>query len=83
MFIVATHTISNPDKFWTAAKTLAVPAYLKLHTVLPSTDGSKASCLWEGDSLSTVEKFVETVTVGLARNEYMVVEGKNAMGLPK
>jgi hypothetical protein len=83
MYIVATHSISNPDKFWTAAKTLAVPSHLKLHTVFPSTDGAKASCLWEGESLPTVKQFVETITSGLASNEYMVVEAKNALGLPK
>jgi hypothetical protein len=83
MYIVATHTISNPDKFWSAAKTLSVPAHLKLRTVWPSTDGAKASCLWEGDSLPTVKEFVETITSGLATNEYMVVEAANAVGLPK
>ena len=82
MYVVATHSISNPDKFWTAAKTLAVPSHLKLHTVFPSPDGAKASCLWEGDSLPTVKQFVETITSGLASNEYMV-EAKNALGLPK
>jgi hypothetical protein len=83
MYIVATHTISQPEKFWSAAKTLAVPAHLKLHTVFPSTDGAKASCLWEGESLPTVKQFVETITSGLATNEYMPVEASNAMGLPK
>jgi hypothetical protein len=83
MYIVATHTISRPDKFWAAAKTLQVPPHLKLHTVFPSTDGAKASCLWEGDSLPTVKQFVETITSGLASNEYMPVEAANALGLPK
>jgi hypothetical protein len=83
MYIVATHTISNPEKFWTAAKTLNVPPPLKLHSVLPSTDGAKASCLWEGESLATVREFVEAITKGVATNEYMAVEAKNAVGLPK
>ena len=50
MYIVAIHTISNPEKFWDAAKTLNVPPGLKLHTVFPSTDGAKGVCLWEGES---------------------------------
>jgi hypothetical protein len=82
MYIVAIHTISNPDKFWSLAKSTAVPAHLKLHTVFPSTDGAKGTCLWEGESLPTVKQFVETLTSGLSKNEYMVVEPTNAMGLP-
>ena len=83
MYIVAIHTISNPEKFWTAAKTLTVPAHIKLHTVFPSTDGAKAMCLWQGESLGAMKQFVEPVTSGVASNEYMVVADANAIGLPR
>jgi hypothetical protein len=83
MYTIAIHTISSPEKFWTAAKTLAVPAPLKLHTVFPSTDGAKAVCLWEGQSLPDIKQFVEKVTSGLATNEYIPVEASSALGLPK
>jgi hypothetical protein len=82
MYIVAIHTISNPEKFWTAAKTLTVPASIKLHTVFPSTDGAKGNCLWEAQSLGALKEFLEPVTQGLASNEYMVVAAANAVGLP-
>jgi hypothetical protein len=83
MYTVAIHTISNPEKFWSAAKTLSVPPPLKLHSVFPSSDGAKAVCLWEGESLPSIKQFVEKVTSGLASNEYMAIEASNALGLPK
>jgi len=83
MYTIAIHTISNPEKFWSAAKTLKVPAPLKLHTVFPSTDGAKAVCLWEGEALPAIKQFVEQITSGVATNEYMPVEASSAMGLPK
>ena len=83
MYIVAIHTISNPEKFWTAARTLSVPAHIKLHTVFPSTDGAKGMCLWQAESLATMKQFLEPVTSGVASNEYMVVADTSAVGLPR
>ena len=83
MYIVAIHTISNPEKFWTAAKTLAVPPHIKLHTVFPSTDGAKGVCLWQAESLGAMKQFLEPVTSGVASNEYLVVADANAVGLPR
>ncbi len=83
MYIVATHSISNPEKFWAAAKTMSVPAPLKLHFVFPSTDGAKASCLWEGQTVEAVKQFVEPLTHGLAKNDYMPIEASLAIGLPR
>ncbi len=83
MYIVAIHTISNPEKFWTAAKSLSVPAHIKLHTVFPSTDGAKGMCLWQAESLGAMKQFLEPVTSGVASNEYMVVADANAVGLPR
>jgi hypothetical protein len=83
MYIVAIHSISNPEKFWSAAKTLSLPPHIKLHTVLPSTDGAKGTCLWEADSLAAMKQFLEPVTSGVASNEYMVVAAANAVGLPR
>jgi hypothetical protein len=82
MYIVAIHTISNPEKFWSAAKAMSIPAQLKLHSVFPSTDGGKGTCLWEAPSLEAVRQFVEPLTTGIARNEYMLVEAASALGLP-
>jgi len=83
MFIVAIHTISNPEKFWAAARTLSIPSHVRLHTVFPSTDGAKGVCLWQGESLAVVKPPVDSLTGGLSVNEYIPIEAGNAIGLPK
>jgi hypothetical protein len=83
MYIVANHTISNPEKFWSAAKSMTIPQPIKLLCVFPSADGAKGTCLWHAQSLEALKQFVEPLTSGLAKNEYMVVEAANAVGLPK
>jgi hypothetical protein len=83
MFIVANHTISNPEQFWGLAKATPVPPPLKLHCVFPSPDGARGTCLWEAQSVDAVKQFVETLTSAISRNEYMAVESANAMGLPR
>jgi hypothetical protein len=83
MYIIAIHSISNPAKFWAAAKSLSIPSHVKLHTVFPSTDGAKGVCLWQGESLEVVKPLVDSLTEGLAVNEYIPIEAKSAMGLPK
>jgi hypothetical protein len=83
MYIVANHTISNPEKFWSLAKSTPVPAPLQLLCVFPSTDGARGTCLWHAASIEAVKQFVEPLTSAISRNEYMAVEAANAMGLPK
>jgi hypothetical protein len=83
MYIVAIHNISNPQKFWSAAKTLPIPSHVKLHTVFPSTDGARGVCLWQGESLAVVKTLVDSLTSGLSVNEYVAIEASNAVGLPQ
>ena len=49
---------------------------------LPSVDGRNAVCLWEAESLSGLQKFIERETSG-AQNEYFQVKEEAAIGLPK
>ena len=83
MFIVVNHAISNPEQFWALAKAMTVPPPLRLHSVYPSTDGAKGTCLWEAQSVDAVKQFVDGATREFSKNDYMVVESKNALGLPK
>jgi len=83
MYIVVNHAISNPEKFWGLAKAMAVPAPLKLHSVFPSTDGARGTCLWEAQSVDAVKQFVDGATNAFSKNDYMAVETGSAMGLPK
>jgi hypothetical protein len=85
MYVVAKHEISDPARFWTAAQeaTGKIPQGVKLHHVLPNTDGSAAVCLWEAGSLDTVRELVESAVGEVSRNEYYEVDCKNAVGLPR
>jgi hypothetical protein len=83
MYIVANHTISHPEKFWHLAQTAQIPGHLKLHCVFPSGDGARGTCLWQADSVDAVKEFLDPLTSGLAKNDYMTVQAKNAVGLPK
>ena len=90
MHVVIHHQISDPTKWAQSYKNIMtkierrrLPAGVKPLEYLPSADGRKADCVWEGPSLEVLQRFIDGETTGAARNEYF--EGKNeaAMGLPK
>ena len=84
MFIVAQHRITDPPAFWsTVAMAKQLPPGLKLHSTFPSSDGSRAVCLWEAPSLAAVRDLVESVVGPFSHNEYFQVSAEQAMGLPK
>jgi hypothetical protein len=49
---------------------------------LPATDGRKADCVWEANSVEDLKRFLEPLTSPAARNEYFQVNADEAMGLP-
>ena len=89
MFVVIHHKIIDPKK-WdeSVARTMQaieqgqLPKGLKPVTYLPSTDGQRAVCLWETDSVDTLRKYEDSQTTGAAHNEYFQVNLEHAMGLP-
>ena len=84
MLIIAHHLISNPEKFWNAAKehTKELPVTLKLHAVYPSTDQKTGTCIWEANSVQDVQQFVDKHTGKFAKNFCYEVNVKESMGLP-
>jgi len=60
-----------------------LPEGIKPLTFLPSTDGSKALCVWEVDSVETLKTFLEPQTGQFARNEHFEVDAEKAQGLPQ
>ena len=84
MLIIAHHNISNPEKFWNAAKELTnkLPATLKLHGVYPSKDQKTGTCLWEANTVQEVQQFLDKNTKDLAKNFCYEVNVKDSMGLP-
>jgi hypothetical protein len=82
MYVLVQHNISDPDSFWNAVDPAALPSALKLHHTFPTRDGSHAVCLWEADSASAVQDFLETNLGRYSRNEYFAVENREGVALP-
>lgn len=85
MFIVVQHQISDTGKFWEVIKASAnqIPAGLKVHSVLPNSDGTKAVCIWEAPDVKTVTDIVQGSVGRFSKNEFFSVEANNAVGLPQ
>ena len=84
MYVVVNHTISDPSRFWATAKsaTSGLPDGLKLIHTFPSSDGRKAVCVWEGNSVESVRGFLDPATAGVARNDYFEAPNKEGISLP-
>jgi hypothetical protein len=82
-YIVAIHDISDPDRFWSAAASSTLPPDIALHATYPRSDGSKAVCLWEADSIETVRDLVGSVMGDASRNEFFEADTQHpgALGM--
>ena len=80
MYVVAIHSISNPDAFWGGQ--LDLPDGTELPVVVPSSDGTRGVCVFKSDSVDTVRNLVDSATGAISRNEYHAVNEGNAHGLP-
>jgi hypothetical protein len=86
MLVIAHHNnITDPETFWAKAQTVvsATPAGLKVHSVYPSRDGKTGTCVWEGDSVDEVQKFLDEATEGMATNFCYEVNEATAFGVPQ
>src|SRR5437660_652041 len=72
MYVAAIHRISDPEKFFAVAQeTLGtLPEGLRVDQMLPSVDGSAATCVWQAPSVDAVRELVDGASAGLATNEF-------------
>ena len=84
MLIIAQHAINDPENFWNAAKevTQNLPSGMSLHAVYPAMDSKSGTCLWEADSVSDVQSFLDENAGKFAKNTCYEVNASAAMGLP-
>jgi hypothetical protein len=85
MYITAIHEISNPEKFWEVARSAisdGFPAGITLHNSLPNATGTRAVCLWEADTVDSVQNLVDSAVGQYSKNEYFEINADTAMGLP-
>lgn len=85
MYFRVNHTISNPSEFWARAQQSLpnLPAGIKIHAVFPNETMDLTTCVWEADSEKQIREYLEGKTGDVAKNDYMVINAANAMGLPK
>lgn len=82
MHVIAIHSISDPERFWGSAGESELPEGVTIHSALPNSDGSRAVCVWEADSVETVKQLVEDTVGDVSSNEFFEVNADNAQGLP-
>ncbi len=89
MIVGIYHNINDPQKFGEVVSKIdglikegKLPRGIKPLTFAPSTDGRKAFCLWEVDSLSNLRSFLEPYINSVARNDYFEVDTQKAENLP-
>jgi len=80
MYVVAIHSISNPDAFWGGQ--LDLPDGTELPVVVPSSDGTRGVCVFKSDSVDTVRNLVDGATAAVSSNEFHAVNESDAQGLP-
>jgi hypothetical protein len=89
MYVAIHHTITDPKKWDEATKKLEpvieggkFPRGVKPLFYLPSTDGRRADCVWETDSMDTLKQFLNPYVAGASKDEYFQVNTELAMGIP-
>src|SRR5713101_5098686 len=80
MYVVAIHSISDPEAFWGGQ--LDLPNGTELPVVAPSSDGTQGVCIFKSDSVNTVQKLVDGATSTVSRNEFYALNEGNTLGLP-
>ncbi len=80
MYVIAIHSISDPDAFWGGQ--LDLPQGTELPIVAPSADGTQGVCVFTSDSVSTVRNLVDGATGAISSNEFFVLNEASAQGLP-
>ena len=80
MYVIAIHSVSDPDAFWGAQ--LDLPEGTELPIVAPSPDGARGVCLFKSDSVDTVKNLVDGATGKISKNEFYAVNAGGALGLP-
>jgi len=89
MIIAVHHVINNPDRWEQSVKRIMalsdnndLPKGLKGLMFLPAMDGHKADCVWEANTIESLQNFLDREIGTGATNEYYQVDDASAFGLP-
>jgi hypothetical protein len=81
MFVMVQHTISDPETFWSVDPT-TLSKGITLHHSFATPDGTRATCIWEADSVDAIRNTLEPVAGRISRNEYFTVENREGLARP-
>ena len=83
--IVVQHEIRDPEKFFSLTSEVVgkAPSGVRALQFCPNQDHSRATCLWEADSLEALRAHLDPYSSGVAENTYYEVDEENAFGLPE
>jgi hypothetical protein len=89
MYVAVHHTITDAQKWEQVTKNLMtmvekgqLPHGLKGLMYLPGTDGHRADCFWEAQSVDALRNFLNPAIGTAARNDYFEINAQAAFGLP-
>jgi hypothetical protein len=85
MFIVVNHTIKNPAYFWGSAQKnlpgLPEAGVKRIINVFPNQNMDFAICVWEADSIETLDAYLREKVGDASEDRYYQVNEANAVGL--
>jgi hypothetical protein len=86
MIIVVNHKINNPASFWASAQqhlpNLPEAGVTRVVQVLPNEEMTEATCLWEAESVDSLDKYLRSKVQDWSTESYHNVNAANAMGMP-
>lgn len=92
MYVVVQHQIKDQQAAFSRGETLirneGAPTGVRGLQFLPSQDGSAVTCLWEADSVASVQQYVDSTLGESSRNTCYAVAADHAFaqrpsGLPE
>ena len=86
MIIVVNHKINNPADFWASAQKslpeLPASGVQRVLQVMPNTDMTQATCVWEADSIDSLNTYLRSKVSDWSEETYYELNGAAAMGVP-
>ena len=87
MIIVVNHKINNPADFWASAQKslpeLPASGVQRVLQVMPNNDMTQATCVWEADSIDTLNTYLRSKVSDWSEESYYELNGAAAMGVPQ
>ena len=86
MIIVVNHKINNTADFWAAAQKslpeLPASGVQRVLQVMPNADMSQATCVWEADSIDSLNTYLRSKVSNWSEESYYELNAAAAMGVP-